>query len=214
MEDTSSPQPTNPTFVIQNASVNEPDDTNFSTSSIPTIHIASEPDLAQQQPKRTRLSRSPKKRVLASELHAQLLEERNAELLQKEVSFLQLVESTKAELKTKQKHFAEEEYASLLHESRNRHMNVSKVLLLEHADQIVHEKQWVSDLTEKERMGKVVAQLEVKRSHCVLECQKVCVEKAVKEEDAHALRERREMALQIISDLALLQRNLKEFCGF
>ncbi|ORY46788.1 MFS general substrate transporter [Rhizoclosmatium globosum] len=82
---------------------------------------------------------------------------------------MNVIEQAQSEIRRKNKKLAEEEFSSLLHTSRNKKLHTKNIMILERTDEVVKEKRWVRDLNEKERMGKVVADLEVRDSHAVQE---------------------------------------------
>ncbi|KAI9328401.1 hypothetical protein BDR26DRAFT_56396 [Obelidium mucronatum] len=157
-------------------------------------------------PTRTSISSQPK----AMELHEMLLGEQK-KLMNRRNTQLLIVDQVQAEIRRKNRILAAEEFSYLLHNSRNTHLGVTNIMLLEHVEDIVKEKKWVSDLKEKERIGKLVAELEVKESHNVLECQKLAMERQAKEKDLDNMKKRRETALKLVSDLLTLQKQLEEF---
>ncbi|KAI8617404.1 hypothetical protein BC830DRAFT_1113667 [Chytriomyces sp. MP71] len=150
--------------------------------------------------------------VRARDLHQRLLQERADALRVASVTDLDdMIRRVKTDLQTTRSDFIDEEFAVLLCESRNRHLHVTNILAVEEEERIRCEKGWVSDLKEKERMGKRVAELDRKVNHCVLEMQKVASERQVKERDVFELKDRREKAMELVAGLLTMQKTLTDF---
>ncbi|KAJ3288500.1 hypothetical protein HDU79_004812 [Rhizoclosmatium sp. JEL0117] len=135
----------------------------------------------------------------AMDLHEMLLQEQReaAATNQRALSTnanMNVIEQAQSEIRRKNKKLAEEEFSSLLHTSRNKKLHTKNIMILERTDEVVKEKRWVRDLNEKERMGKVVADLEVRDSHAVQESLKLAASRQEKEIEIEVLKKRRAMS--------------------